>query len=433
MATPRFAALCLPLFCITILTTSATEESGKLLVVFLDGFRWDLDRLEDLPHLAAFSAEGVNVPYVTPAYVTLTMPNLLTILTGLYPESHGVLHNLLFDRSAIQGSFLEDATKLTKVISPGVVPIWVTAGRQGRRTGTYNVGLIPGMLPDVYVPLISINETYHEIVAGMDAALDWFSTGNADFAFLYIAKLDTMSHIYGPESPAARRSLKEIDTAIGYLLQQVKQRGLADLNIILVADHGLRQVYAVPDPIEILRHVNASSLQMLIADYGPLALIQPAPGRREEVYAALAGSHPNMTVYYKEDFPTRFHYANHPRMTDILAMADPGYVIYSRYPGTYRVYSFRGDHGYDNRDPAMRALFRAWGPNFRRGYARPDPFDSVHIYPLMCAVLGVEPAPNNGSLEVVRDMLVGVSSDALQNIAKVYSLLIAMVFVTMLN
>ena len=80
----------------------------------------------------------------------------------------------------------------------------------------------------------------------------------------------------------------------------------------------------------------------------------------------------------------------------------------------------------------MRALFRAWGPNFRRGYARPDPFDSVHIYALMCAVLGVEPAPNNGSLEVVRDMLVGVRSDALQNIAKVYIFLIAMIFVKIL-
>ncbi|CAH1268535.1 ENPP7 [Branchiostoma lanceolatum] len=433
MATSRLAALPSPLFLITILTTSAAggRSHGRLLLVILDGFRWDLDRLEDLPNLAAFSAEGVNVPYVTPTYVTMTVPSIFTIVTGLYPESHGVLYNFLFDKSTGQVMFPENAQNSTDVLNAGVEPIWVTASKQGRRTGTYMFETVPGMLPDVYVnvPFTRRNETIEEIYTGLGTALDWFSTENVDFTAFYIGTLDNASHVYGPESPAARASLKQIDGVIGQLLQQVKQRGLTDLNIIFTADHGFRQVYDVTNPIEILRYVHASSLQMLIADYGPLALIQPAPGRREEVYAALAGSHPNMTVYYKEDFPTRFHYANHPRMTDILAMADPGYVIYSRYPGRL---IFPGDHGYDNRDPAMKALFRAWGPNFRRGYVRPGPFDSVHIYPLMCEILGVDPAPNNGTLEEVSDMLVGVSSRGLQNSAETYVFLIAMIFTVML-
>ncbi|XP_078602867.1 ectonucleotide pyrophosphatase/phosphodiesterase family member 7-like [Branchiostoma floridae x Branchiostoma japonicum] len=407
MGSSRLAALFSPLvLMISMLSAAPLSErsDGKLLLVLLDGFRWDLDRLEDLPHLAAFSAEGVNVPYVTPAYVTLTVPNIFTILTGCHPETHGVLHNVFFDKSTGQFLLPEEVDNSTQILDPGVEPLVVTASRQGKRTGTYMLTPIPGILPDIhyYQPLSTLNETYGGFLAGVDTVLGWFTDDDIDFTSFYIAKLDAVSHIYGPESPAARSVLKEIDGVIGYLLEQVKQLGLTDLNIILVADHGMRQVYAVPDPIEILRHVNASSLQMLIADFGPLALIQPAPGRREEVYAALAGSHPNMTVYYKEDFPTRFHYANHPRMTDILAMADPGYVIYSRYSGALQ---YQGEHGYDNRDPAMRALFRAWGPSFRRGYVRPDPFDSVHIYPLMCAVLGVEPAPNNGSLAEVADML----------------------------
>ncbi|CAH1268533.1 ENPP7 [Branchiostoma lanceolatum] len=433
MATSRLAALPSPLFLITILTTSAAggRSHGRLLLVILDGFRWDLDRLEDLPNLAAFSAEGVNVPYVTPTYVTMTVPSIFTIVTGLYPESHGVLYNFLFDKSTGQVMFPENAQNSTDVLNAGVEPIWVTASKQGRRTGTYMFETVPGMLPDVYVnvPFTRRNETIEEIYTGLGTALDWFSTENVDFTAFYIGTLDNASHVYGPESPAARASLKQIDGVIGQLLQQVKQRELTDLNIILTADHGFRQVLNVSNPIEIYKYVDPSSLTLLLADLGPLALIQPAPGRREEVYAALAGSHPNMTVYYKEDFPTRFHYANSPRMTDILAMADPGYVIYSRYPG--RLISL-GQHGYDNRDPAMKALFRAWGPNFRRGYVRSDPFDSVHIYPLMCEILGVDPAPNNGTLEEVSDMLVGVSSRGLQNSAETYVFLIAMIFTVML-
>ncbi|CAH1268537.1 ENPP7 [Branchiostoma lanceolatum] len=403
------AALLSLLFVISTSSAAPVPDGrgGKLLLVILDGFRWDLDRLEDLPNLAAFSAEGVNVPYVTPAYVTLTVPCIFTILTGCHPETHGVLHNIFFDKSTGNFAFPEEVDNFTQILDPGIEPIVVTASRQGKRTGTYMLTPIPGILPDVYYyePLSTQNETYGGYLRAVDTVLNWFTTDGIDFTALYISKLDTLSHIYGPESPEARTVLKELDGVIGYLLQQVKQRGLTDLNIILTADHGMRQVYDVPNPIEILRYVHASSLQMMIADYGPLALIQPAPGRREEVYAALAGSHPNMTVYYKEDFPTRFHYANGPRMTDVLAMADPGYVFYSRYAGALQ---YQGEHGYDNRDPTMQALFRAWGPNFRRGYVRSDPFDSVHIYPLMCEILGVDPAPNNGSLAEVSDMLASV-------------------------
>ncbi|XP_035662166.1 ectonucleotide pyrophosphatase/phosphodiesterase family member 7-like [Branchiostoma floridae] len=425
MAMSRLATLFYTLLLLTIVSTAPAGGRSKLLLMVLDGFRWDMDKLEDLPNLAAFSAEGVKVPYVTPAFTTLTIPNIFTILTGCYPETHGVLHNIVFDKSTGQLGSPAYVKNITEYLNPGIETIGMTASQQGRRVGTYNLIPIPGTGTDIYeYEPEPRNESYSTISAGVDKVLNWFSNSSIDFTAFYANILDEAAHYFGPESPEARSALRQLDRVIGYLLQQIKQRGMKDLNVILVADHGFEQVKNVSNPIEILSYVNASSLQMLIADYGPLALIQPLPGRKEEVYAALSGKHPNMTVYYKEDVPTRFHYANTPRMTDILVTADPGYVIYSRYQGSS--YSLKGDHGWDNRYQDMKALFRAWGPDFKRGYVRPAPFDSVHIYPLMCEILGVKPEINNGSLAEVKDMLVRVSSQGFQTMATAHMLLIVM-------
>ncbi|XP_040112317.1 ectonucleotide pyrophosphatase/phosphodiesterase family member 7-like [Oryx dammah] len=53
----------------------------------------------------------------------------------------------------------------------------------------------------------------------------------------------------------------------------------------------------------------------------------------------------------------------------------------------------------------MKTIFRAFGPDFKKNHLA-EPFDSIHIYPLMCKLLGVTPEPHNGSLAVTQDMLV---------------------------
>ena len=52
----------------------------------------------------------------------------------------------------------------------------------------------------------------------------------------------------------------------------------------------------------------------------------------------------------------------------------------------------------------MRAFFIASGPGFRRG-AVVEPFQNIHVYDLVCRLLGLTPAPNDGSLDSVRAML----------------------------
>ncbi len=63
-----------------------------------------------------------------------------------------------------------------------------------------------------------------------------------------------------------------------------------------------------------------------------------------------------------------------------------------------------GAHGFLATDSSMHALFIASGPAFRSG-ATVAPFRNVHVYELICAVLGLRPAPNDGSLDSVRTLL----------------------------
>jgi len=53
----------------------------------------------------------------------------------------------------------------------------------------------------------------------------------------------------------------------------------------------------------------------------------------------------------------------------------------------------------------MHPVFVARGPAFKKNYLAKQ-FNSTDTYVLMCHILGLEPAANNGSFENVRDMLV---------------------------
>ena len=71
---------------------------------------------------------------------------------------------------------------------------------------------------------------------------------------------------------------------------------------------------------------------------------------------------------------------------------------------TSRKLTFVVNHGYSNKSPDMHPFFLAQGPAFKEGFVS-EPFENVNIYSLMCHILGIEPAPNNGSLQAVQHLL----------------------------
>jgi len=119
---------------------------------------------------------------------------------------------------------------------------------------------------------------------------------------------------------------------------------------------------------------------------------------------------PHARAYRAEELPARFQLRDNPRIAPLWLLPEPGWHVATRanLASLRRRYVERGflagDHGYDPDHPEMRGIFIAHGPSLRRGVTLPET-ESIHVYALLCALLGVTPAPNDGDNRLVQAAL----------------------------
>lgn len=68
-----------------------------LLLISLDGFRWDYPDIYNLPHFNSILKRGVRVQHIDNSFATVTFPSHFTIATGLFEETHGIVANHIYD------------------------------------------------------------------------------------------------------------------------------------------------------------------------------------------------------------------------------------------------------------------------------------------------------------------------------------------------
>src|SRR5690606_5309700 len=201
--------------------------------------------------------------------------------------------------------------------------------------------------------------------------------------------VDHAAHGNGPDAPEVDAALLVVDRAIAHLLQGIRERGLAGrVNLVVVSDHGLETT--LPERRSYLDDLFRAD-QASIITAGVVAGIEPNAGHAAEVERALLAPHPWMNCSRKADLPARLHYGTHARIPAIVCLAVAGGTITTHAYERDRGYYAKGDHGYDNELPSMRALFLANGPAFRSGVIVPA-FEGVDVYPLLARVLGIRPA-----------------------------------------
>ncbi|KAM7068907.1 ectonucleotide pyrophosphatase/phosphodiesterase family member 7 [Molossus nigricans] len=394
----------------------------KLLLVSFDGFRWDYDQDVHTPNLDAMALEGVKARYMTPAFVTMTSPCHFTLVTGKYIENHGVVHNMYYNTTSKVKLPYHATLGIERWWDNGSVPIWITAQRQGLKTGSF---FYPGgnvTYQGTAVTLSRKEGALHnyknekEWRSNIDTVMRWFTEEGLDLVTLYFGEPDSTGHKYGPESQQRKQMVEQVDRTVGYLRESIRHSGLdGSLNLIITSDHGMSTVHKkAGDLVEFHKFPNFTfqDIEFQLLDYGPNGMLLPKAGKLEKVYEALKDAHPKLHVYKKEAFPKSFHYANNPRITPLLMYSDPGYVIHGRLNVQFN----NGEHGFDNGVMDMKTIFRAVGPSFRRGL-EVEPFESVHVYELLCKLLGIVPEANDGNLSTLLPMLtpgadIGVPSTA---------------------
>jgi predicted AlkP superfamily pyrophosphatase or phosphodiesterase len=378
-----------------------------VLLVSIDGFRADYFDRPEAARLRALAAEGVRARWLTPVFPTKTFPNHYSIVTGLYPEHHGIVSNTIRDPKTGRWFRISDAHAVRDSSWWGGEPVWVTAVKQGLRSASFfwpgSEAAIEGVRP-TYWKRYDASVPDAERVSGV---LDWLSLPPdqaPSFVTLYFSDVDYAGHEFGPDAPETDSAIARVDSAIGTLLAGLDARGLAGrVDIIVVSDHGMTPLS--PDrTIYLGDYLDLAGVTVVEAS--PVAALVPLLGREDEVYRRLRDAHPHLTVYRKGETPPRWHYRDNPRIPPILAVADEGWRISTqarREGGAGRLLE-RGTHGYDPGAPSMRAVFIARGPSFPHGVVVPA-FTNVHLYALMTHLLGVVPAPNDGSLDSVAAVL----------------------------
>ncbi|CAK7563172.1 MAG: hypothetical protein SEPTF4163_001032 [Sporothrix epigloea] len=437
----------------TIVSNGTALFAPTTLIISLDGFRADFLNRGLTPRLNAFIREGVSPLYMTPSFPSVTFPNHYTLVTGLYPESHGIVGNTFWD-PALKADF--HYTDPARSMDPkwwGGEPVWVTAERQGARTAIHmwpgSEAHIMGEEPS-YVDKYNGNEKLSKKVARILEFLDQpgLETAAPDdvdgsripnlrpqLIAAYVPNVDADGHRYGPNSTEIRGTIAAVDSMLNDIFLGLEARNLTHIvNVIIVSDHGM----ATTDVSRLMQLddlVDMSKIQHV--DGWPLVGLRPGDDHElESVYKAVlnrTADNPNLEVYLRDvNMPERYHFSRNPRIAPLWLVPKAGWNLVQRAEfdvaeakANGLVYHPRGLHGYDHEHPLMRAIFVARGPAFPHApnskletFRTFFPFcllafapfnlertvltlsENIEVYNMICDSIGIDPKPNNGTLRL---------------------------------
>ncbi|WP_255505362.1 ectonucleotide pyrophosphatase/phosphodiesterase [Alkalisalibacterium limincola] len=384
-----------------------------VVLVSLDGFHPDYLFRGNSPHLDALAERGVRARWMQPAYPTLTFPNHYTLVTGLRPDRHGIVDNTMQDPE-LGGFWLSnrDAVGDGRWWSDGE-PVWITANAHGLRSATMfwpgSEADIAGRHPDHWHPYDG-SVAKDDRVGQLLAWLDLPAGERPHFMTLYFEHVDSVGHAVGPEDERIEAAVRDVDAAVGNLLQGIAARGLEDeVNLVFVSDHGMAQTS--PERVVFVDELIPPGSASIVSIGSALGL-NPREGRAEELEAALLGRHERFECWRREDMPARWHFGSHPRVPALMCQADTGWRFISREraarrPGGWEAGFNLGSHGFDPADPSMRALFIAAGPDIAERRVV-EPFEAIHVQPFLLRLLGIAPlADVDGDAAVLDPALAG--------------------------
>ncbi|CAF0741783.1 unnamed protein product [Brachionus calyciflorus] len=388
------------------------SDKPMVLLLSFDGFRWDYLLKHNLTNFNSIKKNGTHAEYMINSFSTVTFPNHWTLVTGLYEESHGIIQNIMYDpvlNKTFNLGMPETYTKEWFGQNKLTEPIWATNQKAGN--GRYSAAEWLGS---------NLEFSGQNITTAKNPI---------NFGAIYFDEPDHYGHLYGPDSKEIAEKLQELDGDLGYLLDQLKSHHLFDkVNLIITSDHGMDSISE--KTVIFLEDYIDDNLYDAYGSRACYSIFVKDATNIELVYQKFKAIK-NIDVYKKDEIPESLRYKYNVRIGDMILVSHLGYAMYlKKIPIDWTLTN--GDHGYYNNETSMFPIFLAHGPAFKKSY-KSRVFNNVDLYPLMCFILGVQPAYNNGTLENVIDMLVFkvANQNIQQNFIFVLLLLIPAVLVGM--
>lgn len=259
-------------------------STKPLIVVTLPGLR--RDDLPRLPALNQLCAAGTIHELVVP-FPAVTWPAQATLLTGHYPEEHGVIANGFFWRDS---NSLEMWTAGNEVIQQPQVWDWLHRSNPVRTSAAWfpmlskrcgadyvcmpapvhnpdgsetmwcytkptelygslldSLGGFP--LQHFWGPLANIRSS--QWIA--DSAVALATQHRPDFFYVYLPHLDYAAQKFGPNSTAAMSALDELNTLVDGFVQRISAAYDRDLTWLIVSEYAIHETSHVSFPNRILR------------------------------------------------------------------------------------------------------------------------------------------------------------------------------------
>ena len=384
--------------------TAAQQAKHFVILISLDGFRYDYPRRYGAPHLLQLEIKGASAPEgMLPAYPSLTFPNHISIVTGLYPEHHGIVANSFWDPTREQTYVFTQTQSNSDGSWYSGTPLWVLAEQQGMRSACLfwpgSEAEIQGKRPSYYLHFdekLDDEKRVDQIVAWLKLPPEL----RPHFITLYYSNVDHAGHNYGPDSEEVRAAVHHVDTMIGDLQTKIAPLHLP-IDLVVVADHGMVTLQGGP--------VTLSDFADLSDFHTEGSILYPKPDADvQETYEAfLAHPDPRFKVYRRADVPAYLHFDANPREGDPVIVPTGPFILRAQESGSEAegAKKHRGGHGFNPRTmPEMKAIFFAAGPDIRPG-VQLKPFENVNIYPFLAEILGLRPPAVDGTLDVLRPAL----------------------------
>jgi len=356
------AALLLAGILVAWSAASAQEpRPERAVIIVIDGCRADTLEAADTPNLDALAARGVSYGRAVIGHLmSNTPPGHATLVTGLFPRSHGVVGHKWQDAGT------GERVNITgwKAALDGVpLEVYAEAG----------VLALPDLFrqryPDGYIASVSCGKFYAAMLMGglsadeiesfpleappgvgasgdardwtildtsaMSAAIEIAETHGPRLLMINLPDTDRMGHDTGgmPTSEIMSAVLANVDEQIGHLLTAYADLGLLEETVFVVtADHGMAASRG-PDRGQLVRGVLAEVGASGMADHEHIWLDDPAQAE-EAAEAFVEAALPGLTsVYWAEGGQEDTVYRRAPGLPVSQELDEAYLALLSTYAG----------------------------------------------------------------------------------------------------
>jgi predicted AlkP superfamily pyrophosphatase or phosphodiesterase len=382
----------------------AQQAKHYVVLVSLDGFRYDYATKYGANNLLAMAKRGASAPDgMIPSFPSVTFPNHFSIVTGLYPDHHGIVGNTFYDPARKETYSLNNPKTTGDGSWYTGTPLWVLAEKQGMRAACFYwpssdaeiQGKRPSYYPAAYDDKFADEKRVEQVLAWLQLPPE----KRPHFITLYFEKTDDAGHTYGPDAAETGDAVRHVDDMVGKLSDGIAASGLP-VDLIVVADHGMETLqggWVVLDKWADLSQFETSGSRLY-----PKSEVDA-----EKAYQSLLGASDKFKVYRRAQAPAYLHFNSNPREGDPVVVPTGPYSIVAHDPNSKGAARMppRGGHGYDPRQmPSMKAIFFASGPDIRPGVTVAS-FENVDLYPLIAEILGLHTGPIDGKLRALQGIL----------------------------